>query len=245
MLSCRYSGPGSIPYARRLASADRILEIIGQGGHETLPPLPLVPYAISMSTTMIYRALRDGQRDAERASRDMKQCCGALDGLSRSWTSARGVAQLARRLWKILSTRDRDLRSEVDRTAAEAGASGHETGALSHLASNPPSTGEAPSAYLATVIPPAQALGESDYIEETPSRPWDSMATYSQLDTAFHGLFDYGVPNVFRDTSAMDFLHLGSEGLESLDAGASNGAHARAQPHFRFAQPPDEHNIIA
>jgi hypothetical protein len=206
MLSCRYSGPGSIPYARRLASADRILEIIGQGGHESLPPLPLVPYAISMSTTMIYRALRDGQRDPERASKDMGQCCGALDGLSRNWSSAKGVAQLARRLEKILSTRDKRRGRGVDDAGAVIEAS-------ARLPSNATPPDQVTSMPLAAMITPPQVLPESASFGQQPSPLWDPTTTYTQLDTAFHDLFDYGVPNVFRDTTSWEFLQVGGEGV--------------------------------
>ncbi|KAJ4144999.1 hypothetical protein LMH87_003864 [Akanthomyces muscarius] len=65
MLSCRFSGPGTVPYRRRLASADAILLIASEQGADALPPLPLIPYAVSLSTTMIYRALRDGQRQVD------------------------------------------------------------------------------------------------------------------------------------------------------------------------------------
>jgi hypothetical protein len=103
MLSCRYSGPGTTQYIRRLESADRVLEVISREGCEGLPPLPLVPYAMSMSTTVIYRALHDGTRDIDTAREDLYRCCDALDGLSQRWTSVRGVAKLAKRLCRLIS----------------------------------------------------------------------------------------------------------------------------------------------
>ncbi|KAK2032531.1 hypothetical protein LX32DRAFT_555332, partial [Colletotrichum zoysiae] len=98
MLSCRYSGPGSVQYTRRLASADCVLNIITQETADGLPPLPLVPYAMSMSTTVIYRALRDGERLPERAYDDLEACSRNLETLSLVWSSARGVAKLVKRL---------------------------------------------------------------------------------------------------------------------------------------------------
>ncbi|CAI0652365.1 unnamed protein product, partial [Colletotrichum noveboracense] len=112
MLSCRYSGPGSPQYNRRLASAGGVLKIISKEGSDRLPPLPLVPYAVSMATTVIYRALRDGQRDPETACEDLSLCCKALDVLSERWTTVKGVARLAKRLLRFIQ---RSLREEQPR----------------------------------------------------------------------------------------------------------------------------------
>ncbi|CAK7213484.1 hypothetical protein SCUCBS95973_001809 [Sporothrix curviconia] len=114
MLSCRYSGPGSGPYQRRFDAAMRVLDLITDGKHETLPPLPVVPYAMSMSTTIVYRALRDKQINAATAQRDMTLCCEALDGLARLWTSVAGVAKLARRLLRLLGRQEAAQRSKKD-----------------------------------------------------------------------------------------------------------------------------------
>jgi hypothetical protein len=106
MLSCRFSGPGSTIYNRRLSSADRVLQILSQDRHQDLPPLPLIPYAMSMSTTVIYRALRNNSRSFEVAQNDLKACCGVLSTLGRQWTRAKRVAGLVHRLL-------RDLKSSV------------------------------------------------------------------------------------------------------------------------------------
>ncbi|OJJ60091.1 hypothetical protein ASPSYDRAFT_921394 [Aspergillus sydowii CBS 593.65] len=94
MLSCRYSGPRSTQYTRRLASADRIVHIITATDHG-FPPLPLVPYAVSMATTVVYRAWRDKVRDLHSTYANLCLCCEALEALSASWTGARGFARLA------------------------------------------------------------------------------------------------------------------------------------------------------
>lgn len=94
MLSCRYNGPGSAQYTRRLASADRIVHIISETGLG-LPPLPLVPYAVSMATTVVYRAWRDKVRDLHSTYTGLCLCCEALEDLSRLWRGARSVASLA------------------------------------------------------------------------------------------------------------------------------------------------------
>lgn len=103
MLSCRHSGPGSIQYRRSFTSANRILEIFSQEGYEHLPPLPLIPYAMSMSTTILYRSLYDHQCSIEVALNNLHSCCRILNALSQRWTSAKGVTELAMRLWTVLT----------------------------------------------------------------------------------------------------------------------------------------------
>ena len=60
-----------------------------------LPPLPLVPYAVSMATTVVYRAWRDKVRDLHSTYANLCLCCEGLEALSLSWTGARGFARLA------------------------------------------------------------------------------------------------------------------------------------------------------
>lgn len=223
MLSCRYSGPGSVPYNRRLASADRILDIISHGGHESLPPLPLVPYAMSMSTTMIYRALRDGQRDMDAAHKDLCLCCDALDALSQRWTSAKGVARLAKHLLGVLAKsgglngNDHARRSSKP-DAGTLTAAADRSSIMINQRNNEAAT-------MAGVVPPKpvsvqaeralqeeQALASNQNFQSQLREAWPGIhASYSQLDTAFHDLFDYGMPNVFRDPATWEFLHMAND----------------------------------
>lgn len=216
MLSCRYSGPGTPHYTRRLASADCILAIVSQEGNDDLPPLPLIPYAVSMSTTMVYRAFRDGQRDPQAAYEDLKSCCHALDSLSQRWTSAKGIARLAKRLLKVLS------RSGV--------MNGHRVNNGEHLQRGvhpvvvpytpesddrrPAAVAPSPNNNRAPGMPSSDTAAQGDQPGNTSINPpfnpvenWQAIdASYSQLDRAFGELFDYGMPNVFRDPTTLDFL---------------------------------------
>ena len=218
MLSCRFSGPGSVQYRRRLASADRILKIISNGGQEHLPPLPLVPYAMSMSTTIIYRALRDGQRSVEVACKDLRLCCDALNALGSLWTSARDIAKLATRLWRDLvasslppkqrnidehangrvweDTQSSRLKSwgvqppEIDSESVNDEVDSHE------IAVEAPGLFQAHQASIGE-----QGLGENQNLQY--AGPSD---VYTQLDMAVFDMFDYGIPNVFQDSLTWDFL---------------------------------------
>lgn len=230
MLSCRFSGPGSVQYRRRLASADRILEIICNGGQEYLPPLPLVPYAMSMSTTIIYRALRDGQRAVELACKDLRLCCDALNALGSLWTSARDVAKLATGLWKdVVAT---TFPPQEPNTIEQ-----HSDGRRWEENTNirPQNSGVQPSERVPesltddidgideiavrepSVFPNQQApIGEQllranqNFQGPGPEAFTRSNDAYSQLDMAFCDMFDYGIPNVFQDSLTWDFVDIGS-----------------------------------
>ncbi|KAF3800764.1 hypothetical protein GCG54_00007023, partial [Colletotrichum gloeosporioides] len=218
MLSCRYSGPGSPQYNRRLASAGGVLGIISKEGSERLPPLPLVPYAVSMATTVVYRALRDNQRDTVTTCADLGLCCKALDVLSERWTTVKGVARLAKRLLQFIQ------RSVYDEQP-QCTCLGHASGSLVPTSKGRPCH----SALETEIVPvspntlvrnvPDQLSGgrsedtERDALREvqlpTPAGDlWDQGdVSYLQLDRAFYDMFDDGMPDIFRDSTTWDFMH--------------------------------------
>lgn len=221
MLSCRHSGPDNVHYTRRLASADRILEMLGHGQHETLPPLPLVPYAMAMATTVIYRALRDRVRDINASSRDLSLCCEALDTLGQRWTTAQGVAKLAHRLMSSsdpgISNQQRveapDKRDAT--TTAESTALNERLSIAAHQPVNPSNGTEE------IVIPtPVSLLSDQgfhgdhtsdnpQYLPEQVIEPWIGFdASQFQLQMAFDDLFSNGISDVFRDPASWELLHM-------------------------------------
>jgi hypothetical protein len=162
---------------------------------------------------MIYRALRDGQRDAECASRDMALCCGALDALGKRWTSAKGVARLARRLLRLLSSSKNGYggtqqKQQILPHCGESPDAEH-TDMRTSAAASPPI--QMPSMPLATMITPPQGLEDSETFQQQLPQSWGVSGPYTQLDTAFIDLFDYGMPNVFRDPTTWEYLHVLNE----------------------------------
>lgn len=219
MLSCKFSGPGSLPYNQRLASADRIVEIIARGGYETLPPLPLIPYAMSMSTTTIYRAFRDGQRDTETAYRNLCICCEALEALSQLWTSTKGVTKLAKqlenRLYRDLvmskNLGDPVLRSAIPPTSRTTTLTDGLTDKYHRNGTRPDMKDTVTD--MPVHVQPGQDLnvgGPPDSTESFLCAPSESSLCanecYNQLDEAFYGLFDHGAPDIFLDPAAWEFL---------------------------------------
>ncbi|KAK1573151.1 uncharacterized protein LY79DRAFT_526387 [Colletotrichum navitas] len=223
MLSCRYSGPGSIQYMRRLASADCVLGIITQETPDGLPPLPLVPYAMSMSTTVIYRALRDGERLLDLAYNDLEACSKNLEALSLIWSSAKGVARLVKRLRRFIGP-DMFYKRSLDDTECTC------RNLESESKKQVPSDSRISVANLRQEVDsdcfqppndslssPAQAqgsLGDEDPID-TPAVQTQYNATwvgtelfYTDIDRAFYDFCDYGMPSIFRDPATLEVLRV-------------------------------------
>ncbi|KAJ3536309.1 hypothetical protein NM208_g6776 [Fusarium decemcellulare] len=231
MLSCRYSGPGTVHYDRRLSSADGVISLVSNGRHESLPPLPLVPYATSMATTVMYRALRDGVRDMHTACQDLRLCCDALDALSERWTSARGIAKLASRLWKSAKSatnhqcRDNSepLRRAHSRQSVQSSPS-WEIATASDTDQNSPRQHHRASDTNGPIMPtPVSFYTDQSICAGHPPDnlqhysgqfvdPWFGINTsWSQLNGAFDDLFDYGMSDVFRDPATWEFLQIGHQ----------------------------------
>jgi hypothetical protein len=226
MLSCRYSGPGSVQYNRRLASADRILDLISHVGHEGFPPLPLVPYAMSMSTTVIYRAFRDNQRDLDSACGDLRLCYNALEAFSQRWTSARYVAKLAKRIWGVLVKSrvrnglpdDGDEHAQKEPTSDDTGAGNSptivnqrkkEVAGMKEMFSDIPLSDQ--------TLHEQHALDGNGHLQRHLIQDWPGInASYFQLDKVFDDLFDYGMPNVFRDPTTWQFTNISNDETNSL-----------------------------
>lgn len=102
ILTCRAGGPSTASYARRITAADRIQQLMADGRHALIPPVPLVPYAVSLSLTVAYRGLRDQHVDPERAQADLTTRCETLEALSRSWWTADAMAKLGRKALRSL-----------------------------------------------------------------------------------------------------------------------------------------------
>ncbi|KAK5234413.1 hypothetical protein LTR47_004446 [Exophiala xenobiotica] len=103
ILSCRAGGPTTTSYARRISAADRIQSLVADGRHSSIPPIPLVPYAVGLSLTVVYRALRDNANiDLGRAQADLATRCETLEALSSYWWTADAMARLGRKALKSL-----------------------------------------------------------------------------------------------------------------------------------------------
>lgn len=64
---------------------------------------------------------------------------------------------------------------------------------------------------LTTMITPPEDTLSAQAFRQQFAQPWETTASYTQLDAAFHDLFDYGMPNVFRDPTTWEFLNAANE----------------------------------
>ena len=209
------------------------MDMLSQGGHASLPPLPLVPYALSMSTTIIYRALRDTQRDLNAAYKDLTTCHETLDALSQTWTTVRGTAKLAKRILRMLSPSRSSKPQKGSQNKRNSALPDIRT--LATVGTLPPtdewnnegiSQEPSPNSTVAIPAQPKEGLHQKIFQmgdEQDPSGQqetsvyWPGMGTpFSQFDRAFGDLFDHTMPNMFRDPMTWDIHGMGSSDDESF-----------------------------
>lgn len=85
-------------YVRQSLSATRVIHLLNADSPEQLPPLPLVPYALSVALSVVYRHFRSRRLKVhiKRASEELKQCVLLLDRLRNAWWSAGTMADIGR-----------------------------------------------------------------------------------------------------------------------------------------------------
>jgi hypothetical protein len=83
-------------YVRQSLSATRVIGLLLAEPPELLPPLPLVPYALSVALSVVYRHFRSRRLKVhiKRATEELKQCVVLLNRLRNSWWSAGTMADL-------------------------------------------------------------------------------------------------------------------------------------------------------
>ncbi|KAL4800076.1 hypothetical protein BDV19DRAFT_376085 [Aspergillus venezuelensis] len=104
ILSCRYRPSqrpsGSRPsYTRQGLAAVRINILVGSECAQGLPPLPIVPYAVSLSMGVSYQQFRTSKliTHFDRAKASLESCCDLLQALGTYWYSAEAMARLGRK----------------------------------------------------------------------------------------------------------------------------------------------------
>lgn len=85
-------------YVRQSLSATRVIHLLNAELPELLPPLPLVPYALGVALSVVYRHFRSRRLKVhvKRATEELKQCVRLLDRLRNAWWSAGTMADLGR-----------------------------------------------------------------------------------------------------------------------------------------------------
>ena len=88
--------PSTPSYVRQSLASVRTISILTKECPENLPPLPVVPYAVSLSTAVSYRAFRQTKLAShrKRSKEDLEACCKILEKMRDSWWSAGAMADL-------------------------------------------------------------------------------------------------------------------------------------------------------
>lgn len=102
-------------YIRQSLSATRVISILSTEPPENLPPLPIIPYALSLAMSVVYRHFRQRklQMHKNRAKEELNSCVMLLNRLRTSWWSAGAMADLGR---AALSNADRSDRPKSAQT---------------------------------------------------------------------------------------------------------------------------------
>ncbi|KAF2473369.1 uncharacterized protein BDR25DRAFT_131517 [Lindgomyces ingoldianus] len=97
-------------YVRQSLSATRVISLLNSEPPELLPPLPLVPYALSVALSVVYRHFRQRRLKVHinRATDELKQCVVLLNRLRNAWWSAGTMADLGT---AVLNNADRNTRT--------------------------------------------------------------------------------------------------------------------------------------
>ncbi|KAH7138782.1 fungal-specific transcription factor domain-containing protein [Dendryphion nanum] len=97
-------------YVRQSLSATRVISLLNAEAPEFLPPLPLVPYALSVALSVVYRHFRSRRLKVHinRATDELKQCVVLLNRLRTAWWSAGTMADIG---IAVLNNADRNTRT--------------------------------------------------------------------------------------------------------------------------------------
>ncbi|KAJ4350281.1 uncharacterized protein N0V89_008902 [Didymosphaeria variabile] len=97
-------------YVRQSLSATRVIHLLNAEAPERLPPLPLVPYALSVALSVVYRHFRSRRLKVHinRATEELRQCVMLLNRLRYAWWTAGTMADIGT---AVLNNADRNTRT--------------------------------------------------------------------------------------------------------------------------------------
>jgi hypothetical protein len=83
---------------------------MSENHHTQLPPLPVIPYAATLSLTGALSVLRDARKELKFAQQEVSTRCQTLEHLSTCWQNANVVAKLGRVALKSLQQTSTGMR---------------------------------------------------------------------------------------------------------------------------------------
>lgn len=210
ILSCRYKlteglDSSKISSIRQGLAAIRIHSIVASECRGNLPPLPIVPYAITLSMGVSYRQLRSSKlvTHFDRAKASLEACCSLLEDLSPQWYSAEAMARLGRKaLHQIDYEHQRHPAPEISVSRPTTGVA-----LAGSMATELPNTNNGPShgeTEAESVVGPVGPVGSApDVPIENPlvamSELDTSMNGFADIDTLFGEFLDLSLPTNYWD----------------------------------------------
>jgi hypothetical protein len=97
--------PATTSFVRQSFSCVRVMQILKDECPDDLPPLPIVPWSVSLAMAHAYRVFRQSKIATlrNRARNDLQTCCDILEKMRRNWWSAGTMADLGRAALKKAS----------------------------------------------------------------------------------------------------------------------------------------------
>jgi hypothetical protein len=186
----------------------------------SVSPIPLIPYAISLSLTVAYRGLRDHSSDTEATASALANRAAMLESLSGRWWTADAMAKLGRKALKSMQNPVGVKRKEVedlenameaevtvckygpfdgrpDETLNQSGAKAVESGDGEEANTGAGGTGRGGGLHLLSEAA-AQSQTQPNSTNQTGNATMPSVSAHSQ--------FSAGPPTTYTHTSPTDSL---------------------------------------
>lgn len=218
ILSCRYrpfhrSGSSRPSYTRQGLGAVRINSLVASECVQDLPPLPVVPYAVSLSMGVSYQQFRSSKliTHFDRAKSSLETCCALLEELGVYWYSAEAMARLGRTaLHQIDGTNfghNQPIRDSLLSGTANSSGESFKKNALN--ITNPGLSG---ASTASSIRPneshqPSRNSSPTIVIPEQPAAPLveeqhhdtDKQSGFADIDMLFGDFLDLSLPTNFWD----------------------------------------------
>lgn len=218
ILSCRPKLSDGInglepSYVRQGLAAIRINSIVASECSQGLPPLPIVPYALSLSTGVSYQQFRSSKliTHFDRAKSSLQDCCSLLEGLAVYWYSAEAMARLGRKALQHMEEVRPDTRGRSEKQISPGRASSVTT---NPVVSAPAPTVPRPSNLQSHGWNPSNEEASRDNSSTCPTQDpptlgsWEPHAgetealendSFADIDMLFGDFLDLSLPTNFWD----------------------------------------------
>lgn len=197
-------------YVRQGLAAVRIYSIISSECSQGLPPLPIVPYALSLSMGVSYQHFRSSKliTHFDRAKTSLEACCTLLEVLGVYWYSAEAMARLGRKALHHIEGLKPETRGRGFKPEKQTSFSGAPI-ATSSTVSASASTAPLPSYHNLTGYGYSSNSNEAA-LEDLPTAPTQDASTLGSLEPYITSGADVLGDDSFADIDMLfgDFLDL-------------------------------------